>query len=101
MRLLQPATKSTCDVYGPRQPQKTHYFRCVQNHFEDLEAHWEERYQRRYGFFRPYIKDVIYRYLDCGDLHLGFARVRCESCGTRHDLLVILACPLSSGPPSF
>jgi hypothetical protein len=24
---------------------------------------------------------VIYRYLDCGDLHMGFARVRCEGCG--------------------
>ncbi len=21
---------------------------------------------------------VIYRYLDCGDLHMGLARVRCE-----------------------
>ncbi|MFO7912072.1 MAG: hypothetical protein R6V15_07905 [Desulfotignum sp.] len=23
---------------------------------------------------------VIYKYLDCGDLHMGFARVRCEEC---------------------
>lgn len=88
--MLQPATKSTCDVYEPRQPQKTHYFQCVQNHFEDLERLWEERYQRRYGFFRPYVKDVIYRYLDCGDLHLGFARVRCESCG--HEYLLPFSC---------
>lgn len=24
---------------------------------------------------------VIFKYLDCGDLHFGFARVRCEECG--------------------
>jgi len=24
---------------------------------------------------------VIYRYLDCGDLHKGFARVKCKDCG--------------------
>ncbi|MDA3787183.1 MAG: transposase zinc-binding domain-containing protein, partial [Desulfobacula sp.] len=24
---------------------------------------------------------VIYKYLDCGDLHFGFARVKCEDCG--------------------
>jgi len=65
-------------------------FQCVQNHFEDLEMVWEERYQRRYDFFRPYVKDVIYRYLDCGDLHLGFARVRCESCG--HEYLLPFSC---------
>jgi len=23
---------------------------------------------------------VIYRYLDCGDLHNGFARVKCKDC---------------------
>lgn len=35
---------------------------------------WDDRYQNQYGFFRPYVRDVIYRYLDFGDLHLGFAR---------------------------
>ena len=30
--------------------------------------------------------DVIRRYLDCGDLHFGFARVKCEDCG--HEYLL-------------
>lgn len=25
---------------------------------------------------------MIYRYLDCGDLHNGFARVKCKDCKT-------------------
>jgi uncharacterized OB-fold protein len=33
---------------------------------------------------------VIYRYLDCGDLHLGFARVRCCDCG--HEYLLPFSC---------
>jgi hypothetical protein len=50
----------------------------------------QERYASRYGFRRPYPTDVIHRYLDCGDPHLGFARVRCQeyllaySCKRRH-----------------
>jgi hypothetical protein len=36
-----------------------------------LQAVWDERYQRRFGFWRLYVTDVIQRYLDCGDLHLG------------------------------
>jgi hypothetical protein len=71
-----PARKSF-DIYEPRHPRKTHYFKCVEAHFENLEMVWDDRYQGQYGFFRPYVREVIYRYLDCGDLHLGFARVRC------------------------
>jgi ribosomal protein S27E len=26
------------------------------------------------------VMDVIYKYLECGDLHFGFARVKCEEC---------------------
>jgi hypothetical protein len=44
---------------------------------------WDDRFQSQYGFFRPYVRDVIYRYLNCGDLRLGFARVRC---GTGFDI---------------
>jgi len=30
--------------------------------------------------------DMIYRYLNCGDLYFGFARVRCGDCG--HEYLL-------------
>ena len=74
------------DVYQPRNPKASAYSRCVEDHFEQLEAVWDERYQRRFGFWRPYVTDVIHRYLDCGDLHFGFARVKCEDCG--HEFLL-------------
>ncbi len=45
------------------------------------EQAWDNMYASRYGFWRTYVMTVIYRYLDCGDLHMGFARVRCENCG--------------------
>jgi len=35
-------------------------------------------------------QDVIYRYLDCGDLHNGFARVKCKDCG--HEYLLAFSC---------
>ena len=37
-------------------------------------------------FFRPYVRQVIHRFLDCGILHNGFARVRCGDCG--HEYLL-------------
>ena len=77
-------------VYRPREPQNSSYYQCVQDHFEAFEQVYEERFERRYGFFRPYVRQVIYRYLDCGDLHNGFARVRCGDCG--HEYLLAFSC---------
>ncbi len=45
-----------------------YYYRCVEDHFEQLETVWDDRYQSRFGFWRSYVTDVIRRYLDCGDL---------------------------------
>jgi hypothetical protein len=73
-------------VYRQRNPQNSPYYQCVEDHFETFEEVYDERFERRYGFFRPYVKQVIYRYLDCGILKNGFARVRCEDCG--HEYLL-------------
>ena len=37
-----------------------------------------------------FLKLVIYKYLDCGDLHQGFARVKCEEC--HHEYLLPFSC---------
>ena len=36
------------------------------NRFETFERVYEERFERAYGFYRPYLRSIIYRYLDCG-----------------------------------
>lgn len=81
---------STTESYNPRSPRKSQYYRCVESHFEELERVWEERYQHKYGYWRPYVMDVIYKYLDCGDLHQGFARVKCSDC--QHEYLLPFSC---------
>jgi hypothetical protein len=36
--------------------------------------------------FRPHVKQVMERYLDCGNLLNGFARIKCEDCN--HEYLL-------------
>lgn len=55
-----------------------------------LEQVYGERFATQDGFFRPYVKQVIYRFLDCGIIHNGFARVKCEDCG--HEYLLGFSC---------
>jgi hypothetical protein len=89
---MLPATNASPQPkpYRPRKPQTTAFYQCVEDHFESLEQVYDERFARQYGFFRPYVRNVIYRFLDCGVLHNGFARVRCDSCG--HEYLLAFSC---------
>ena len=74
-------------VYHPRQPQQTAFYQLVQRFYPQFEAVYAERYQERYGFWRPtcppkpqrrrIIGTVVRKFLECGDLKQGFARVRC------------------------
>jgi hypothetical protein len=68
---------ATAAVYRPRNPQSSDYYRCVEDYFETFVGIYDEHFSRQYGFWRSYVEQVIYRYLDCGDLHNGFARVKC------------------------
>ena len=76
--------------YRPRHPQDSDYYHCVEDYFETLMQVYDDRFSRDYGFWRPYIEKVICRYLDCGDLSHGFARVKCKDCG--HEYLLAFSC---------
>ena len=81
---------ATPAVYQPRKPQDSQYYQCIEDHFEELERVYDDRFAKQYGFFRLYVRQVIYRYLDCGILHNGFARVKCGDCG--HEYLLAYSC---------
>ena len=76
------------------QSAKLAYYQCVEDHFKAFERVYKDRFEHRYGFFRSCVGQMMLRYLDCGILHNGFARVRCDhrdyeyllahSCERRH-----------------
>lgn len=70
--------------YQPRSSKNSAYHRLVEDNFEKLELVWDSKYQQMYGYWRPHVLDVIQKYLDCGDPHLGFARVKCSGCNTEY-----------------
>ena len=49
-------------VYQQRNPKNSRYYQCVEDHFERFERVYDELFARQYGFFRPYVRQVIYRY---------------------------------------
>ncbi len=77
-------------VYRPREPQATPLYRLLERRFEAVKGEWEERFESHFGFWRGWVDGVVARYLDCGILENGFARVRCAGC--RNDMLVAFSC---------
>ncbi len=73
-------------VYRPRQPRESPLYRLVERSFDEFNCVYAGRYQKRYGFWRPVVADAAAKFLPCGDLRHGFARVRCGTC--RHEFLV-------------
>jgi len=77
-------------VYRPQNPQSSDYYHCVEDYFKTFISIYDDHFSRQYGFWRPYLENVIYRYLDCGDPHNGFARVKCKDCD--HEYLLAFSC---------
>ena len=77
-------------VYRPRQPRCSPLYRTIERYFPEFKRTYDLRYAKRYGPWRPIIGEVARRFLRCGDLHFGFARVRCPDC--RHEMFVAFSC---------
>jgi len=60
-------------MYRPRHPERTVHYRVLFHHFERFVAEYEGRFEREYGYFRPIVKEVVEKYLDCGNPRCGFA----------------------------
>ena len=76
--------------YKPRNPEASPFFRIVRERFDDFEKIYPERYEKKYGFWRKVIRSSIDKFLKCGDLKEGFARVKCKDCG--EEFFVAFSC---------
>ncbi len=72
------------NIYRPRDHTSTPFFPLVRDYFELFERVYPQRFERHYGFWRPVVRSSINKFLKCGDLKEGFARVRCPDCGSEY-----------------
>jgi hypothetical protein len=60
--------------------------------YEGFKGAYSSAFEKRYGFFRPIVDEVVEAYLKCGDLREGFARVRCTNPDCCHEYLLAFSC---------
>ncbi|HUP44729.1 MAG TPA: transposase zinc-binding domain-containing protein [Thermoanaerobaculia bacterium] len=85
-------------MIATRSPRDSPLFRLVDAFYDDVKGHWEEHFERRYGFWRGSVEDAVYAFLDCGIFERGFARVSCTEC--RGEYLVAFSCQRRGFCPS-
>ena len=73
-------------------------WQLLDQHFDSFRQVFDQRYQAKYGFWRPVIARSVAAFLKCGDLHQGFARVRCPDC--KHEMFVAFSCKQRCTCPS-
>jgi len=77
-------------LYRTRNPRATALYQLLESYYEDVKSVWDERFEKKYGFWRGFVDQVVARYLDCGTVESGFARLRCDACGA--EKLLTLSC---------
>ena len=87
-----PASPSTESLAGPlgvyrrRQPEETVLYQSIQENYRSFLAVCEEQDRVLPAFVRREFE----KYLACGRLEEGFARIRCGDCG--YDRLCAFSC---------
>ena len=76
--------------YTPRRPEASPLYQVLADHFAGLERVHEERFEPTHGPLRAAARTAVGRFLDCGLLEHGFARVRCSQCHA--EFLVAFRC---------
>ena len=74
--MIQAATPgSPASVYRPRRPHTSPLFQLVQDHFQRLQTVYDDWFAPVYGEWRPVAGEVADKFLACGVLDHGFARI--------------------------
>ena len=82
--------KSKQQLYCRRTPGETPLYRLVYHYAEQLQYLWDERYLQQYGCLREAVVNAFERYLSCGILRHGCARVACPKCD--YSQLIAFSC---------
>jgi len=91
------STSAKMAPYRQRRPEKTILHRVVRTHLETFLARARETCLDD-DPIPAHVEQAFRKYLSCGVLSHGFARIRCESCG--HDYLLAFSCKQKAFCPS-
>lgn len=80
-----------CIEYERRYPEKSPFYKIVQENIKTVLAQAEAKDD--FGFGYPtHVKHEFDRFLNCGILAAGFARIKCQGAGCKFERIVAYSC---------
>jgi hypothetical protein len=70
----------------------------LRDHYECFRTNYEQTFEKAYGFWREVVDRVVGKFLECGDLAKGFARI--GTCGCGNEQLLPFSCKCRNFCPS-
>lgn len=58
---FQPLPLTPAALYRPRKVRATALYQLLESYFEDVKTVWEERFEKRYGYWRGFVDTVVAR----------------------------------------
>jgi hypothetical protein len=79
--------------YRPR-PASNQLKEIVEDSLEELFRVWDDRFRESYGPLPARVRKLLERFLECGDPHFGFVRLRCMNlkCHKKDERIVPYSC---------
>ena len=81
---------SATATYRPRHPERTPFYQCLEDYWEEFQQSYPYFYEAKYGPWRPVVEKTVDRFLECGIFRHGFARLKCGRCS--HQALLAFSC---------
>lgn len=85
-------------VYNPRKPRSSPLFALLDKYWDRFVRSYGEVFECKFGPMRRIVEQTGDKFLKCGILDFGFARIRCPDCGD--EFLVGYSCKCRNFCPS-
>ena len=93
-----PIVREAPALYRPRRPERSAFYRLIEERFDAFALAHEERFEKEDGPLRPVVRKAVDAFFACGRPEAGFARVHCPECHA--DYLVPFSCQTRNFCPS-
>jgi len=80
-------------VYNRRHPERTDYYRIIENSFDDFERSYPDQFEEKYGYLRTEVMKAIYSFTETSSAQVwsvASQRTEWRGCDVRNAVMTFL-----------
>ena len=80
-------------IYNRRHPERTDYYRIIENSFDDFERTYPDQFEEKYGYLRTEVMKAIYSFTETSSAQVwsvASQRTEWRGCDVRNAVMTFL-----------